>query len=197
MHTDLCSMRLINIKAFLGGEQMMSWGEKVDRRTKVLGFCDDEASKYAILSHRRSDTTKVDFEEMVNLARLDVEESDEIRGVLGYKKILDSCEQATKDGYEWLWIETCCIDKYSSVELSEATNSIMKTLVYAMRTSMTSPTTFSYSERHDGVPRFWQVDSTGDGSAKGGPSNFSTRTRNPIGGRSRKRYICGRGYKTL
>ena len=82
MHTDLCSMRLINIKAFLGGEQMMSWGEKVDRRTKVLGFCDDEASKYTILSHRRSDATEVDFEEMVNLARLDVEESDEIRGVL-------------------------------------------------------------------------------------------------------------------
>ncbi|KIM58836.1 hypothetical protein SCLCIDRAFT_1188627, partial [Scleroderma citrinum Foug A] len=29
-----------------------------------------------------------------------------------------------KDGYKWLWVDTCCIDKQSSAELSEAINSM-------------------------------------------------------------------------
>ncbi|KAI6138370.1 hypothetical protein BKA82DRAFT_58501, partial [Pisolithus tinctorius] len=33
---------------------------------------------------------------------------------------------AVKDGYEWLWIDTCCIDKRSSSELSEAINSMFR-----------------------------------------------------------------------
>ncbi|KIM66753.1 hypothetical protein SCLCIDRAFT_62188, partial [Scleroderma citrinum Foug A] len=44
----------------------------------------------------------------------------------GYRKILDSCEQARKDGYRWLWVDTCCIDKRSSAELSEAINSMYR-----------------------------------------------------------------------
>jgi len=44
----------------------------------------------------------------------------------GYQKILQSCEQAKKDGYKWLWIDTYCIDKRSSAELSEAINSMCR-----------------------------------------------------------------------
>ena len=47
-------------------------------------------------------------------------ERDEICQRDGYQKILQSCEQAQKDGYEWLWVDTCCINKQSSAELSEA-----------------------------------------------------------------------------
>ena len=118
------SMHLINIKAFLERERVISQGGKVDRQTKVLDFADEETTDYAILSHRRID--EVDYEEMVDLAKIDGEEQDKIRQRLGYRKILNSCEQATKDKYEWLWMDTCCIDKRSSAELSEEINSMYR-----------------------------------------------------------------------
>ena len=119
-------MLLINIKAFLEREHLMNQGMEVDRRTKVLEFRDDETTTYAILSHRWIDHTEVDYGEMVNLAKMDKAERDEIRGRLGYRKICDTCEQARKHQYEWVWIDTCCIDKRSSAELSEAINSMYR-----------------------------------------------------------------------
>jgi len=121
----LCSMRLINIKAFLERERLIREGKQVDRRTKVLEFGDDEVTEYAILSHRWIEQ-EVDYNEVVKLAKMDEEERNEIRQRDGYRKILQSCEQAKKDGYKWLWIDTCCIDKRSSAELSEAINSMYR-----------------------------------------------------------------------
>ena len=97
----------------------------MDRRARVLEFSDDEATEYAILSHRWI-AQEVDYGEMVKLARMAVEERDEIRQRDGYQKMLQSCKQAQKDGYEWLWVDTCCIDKRSSAELSEAINSMYR-----------------------------------------------------------------------
>ena len=119
-------MRLINIDAFLHREQLFHSGRQVERRTKVLEFHDDEATEYAILSHRWIDPTEVDYEEMVDLAKMNRQEQSEIRDRLGYKKIIDTCKQAKRDGYEWVWIDTCCIDKRSSAELSEAINSMYR-----------------------------------------------------------------------
>lgn len=45
---------------------------------------------------------------------------------LGYKKILFCGEQAARDGLEYFWLDTCCIDKSSSAELTEAINSMFK-----------------------------------------------------------------------
>lgn len=39
-------------------------------------------------------------------------------------KITKACEQARQDGYEYIWIDTCCIDKSNSSELSESINSM-------------------------------------------------------------------------
>ncbi|PIL34421.1 hypothetical protein GSI_03196 [Ganoderma sinense ZZ0214-1] len=39
-------------------------------------------------------------------------------------KIRDACRVAREDGYQYLWIDSCCIDKTSSSELSEAINSM-------------------------------------------------------------------------
>ena len=119
-------MRLINIDAFLQRERLFHSGRRVERRTKVLEFRDDEATEYAILSHRWIDSTEVDYEEMVDLAKVDRQEQDEIRGRQGYTKIVNTCKQAKQDGYEWLWIDTCCIDKRNSAELSEAINSMYR-----------------------------------------------------------------------
>lgn len=35
-----------------------------------------------------------------------------------------TCNQAKKDGLQYAWIDTCCIDKSSSAELQEAINSM-------------------------------------------------------------------------
>jgi hypothetical protein len=41
-------------------------------------------------------------------------------------KIVDCCQLALSSGYEYVWIDTCCIDKSSSAELSEAINSMFQ-----------------------------------------------------------------------
>ena len=121
----MCSMRLINVKAFLEREELIRQGKRVDRQAKVLEFGDDEVTEYAILSHRWIEQ-EVDYNEVVELAKMDEEDRNEIRQRVGYRKVLRSCEQAKEDGYKWLWIDTCCIDKRSSAELSEAINSMYR-----------------------------------------------------------------------
>ncbi|KIM51441.1 hypothetical protein SCLCIDRAFT_143259, partial [Scleroderma citrinum Foug A] len=100
-------------------------GGGVDRQTKVLEFADEEATSYAILSHRWT-RQEVNHEEIVDLAKMERNEQNEVCQRLGYQKILASCEQAKKDGFKWLWVDTCCIDKRSSAELSEAINSMYR-----------------------------------------------------------------------
>ena len=127
VNTDmhLCSMRLINVEAFLEREDLVRGGKRVDRRAKVFEFGDDEVTEYAILSHRWTEQ-EVDYNEIVKFAKMDEEERSEIRQRDGYRKIIRSCEQAKRDRYKWLWIDTCCIDKRSSAELFEAINSMYR-----------------------------------------------------------------------
>lgn len=44
----------------------------------------------------------------------------------GWLKIAKGCEIASINGFEWLWIDTICINKQSSAELSEAINSMFQ-----------------------------------------------------------------------
>ena len=41
-------------------------------------------------------------------------------------KVRNFCLLAEQHGYDWVWIDTCCIDKSSSAELSEAINSMFR-----------------------------------------------------------------------
>jgi hypothetical protein len=43
---------------------------------------------------------------------------------VGYDKVRETCSMAAADGFHYVWIDTCCIDKTSSAELSEAVNSM-------------------------------------------------------------------------
>lgn len=43
---------------------------------------------------------------------------------LGYAKIEGCCRRAVEQGVDYVWVDTCCIDKRSSAELSEAINSM-------------------------------------------------------------------------
>ncbi|KAK7462393.1 hypothetical protein VKT23_007992 [Stygiomarasmius scandens] len=42
----------------------------------------------------------------------------------GFQKIKNACKHALKYGFTWIWIDSCCINKESSSELSEAINSM-------------------------------------------------------------------------
>ncbi|KAF5368575.1 hypothetical protein D9758_002408 [Tetrapyrgos nigripes] len=70
---------------------------------------------YAILSHTW-DREEVTFQDMQNLRAA--------KRKAGYAKLSGACAHARKDNFEWIWIDTCCINKESSAELSEAINSM-------------------------------------------------------------------------
>jgi len=74
--------------------------------------------RYAILSH----TWGEDKEE---LSVRDLE-GDIGRDKAGFRKIGFCRDQAAKDKLEYLWVDTCCIDKSSSSELQEAINSMFQ-----------------------------------------------------------------------
>jgi hypothetical protein len=87
------------------------------RDLQVHNFASGKAPrKYAILSHTWD-------EEEVTLQDMEKGLGPTMKG---YLKLRNSCKRATKDGYEWIWIDTCCIDKTSSSELSEAINSMFE-----------------------------------------------------------------------
>ncbi|KAF9766283.1 hypothetical protein IL306_001337 [Fusarium sp. DS 682] len=73
---------------------------------------------YAILSHRWS-SEEVSLQQMMGHNPLPEESK-------GYRKIVDFCAKAKAEGFEYAWIDTCCIDKTSSAELSEAINSMFQ-----------------------------------------------------------------------
>jgi hypothetical protein len=72
--------------------------------------------RYAILSHTWG-TGEVSFQDMQDVKGKD-------KG--GYSKITSCCALAASDGWKYVWIDTCCIDKTSSAELSEAINSMFE-----------------------------------------------------------------------
>ncbi|KAK3902002.1 heterokaryon incompatibility protein-domain-containing protein [Staphylotrichum tortipilum] len=69
---------------------------------------------YAILSHTWGD-------EEVTFQEIGLPERHKKKG---FRKIRWCCQQAKRDTLEWAWVDTCCIDKTSSAELSEAINSM-------------------------------------------------------------------------
>ncbi|KAL2880281.1 hypothetical protein SGCOL_004330 [Colletotrichum sp. CLE4] len=85
---------------------------------KVIEFVTERPS-YAILSHTWGS------QEIV-LQDTEAEGGAPSSIKAGWKKIRGSCALALKDGFDWIWIDTCCIDKTSSSELSEAINSVFR-----------------------------------------------------------------------
>ncbi|KAE9976979.1 hypothetical protein EG328_002306 [Venturia inaequalis] len=71
---------------------------------------------YAILSHTWGEE-EITFEDVKR-------GKNYFENKKGYTKLEGCCRQAREDGYKWVWIDTCCIDKSNSVELAEAINSM-------------------------------------------------------------------------
>ncbi|CAN9392069.1 unnamed protein product [Alternaria alternata] len=75
--------------------------------------------KYAILSHTW-ENDEVLYEDMRDTPKSDWSAKK------GYFKIKKACAQALQDGCDFVWIDTCNINKDSSAELSEAINSMFR-----------------------------------------------------------------------
>lgn len=97
-------MRLLNIKTM-----------------QVVSFPNRQISDipdYAILSHRWG-PEEVTFHEMQN-------KPTGIYDKKGYEKIRKCCEIASSTGFEFIWIDTCCIDKTNKLELTSTLASMFQ-----------------------------------------------------------------------
>lgn len=80
---------------------------------------------YAILSHTwgAEEITFQDLERLPTLPKHSLTRAHVLQS-RGYYKVRKCCAQALEDGLKYAWIDTCCINKLSSAELSEAINSM-------------------------------------------------------------------------
>ncbi|PPJ54304.1 hypothetical protein CBER1_06144 [Cercospora berteroae] len=86
-------------------------------KLELVSFMGEDLPPYAILSHTWVEGQEVLFEDVK-------------AGTSGqraaYEKVKQAARLAEADSYDYVWIDTCCIDKSSSAELSEAINSVYR-----------------------------------------------------------------------
>lgn len=114
-----------------------------DQEDWIPRLCTHNGEPYAILSHRWLDhaDNEVLFANIEEVNRVSntpasitqetVINNQQYGGVLpsakpGFGKLQGAARQALSEGYRYVWVDTCCIDKGSSAELSEAINSMWK-----------------------------------------------------------------------
>jgi len=69
---------------------------------------DDGTPPYAILSHTWKEGQEVTFKDLMDGTG---------KSKAGYEKIRFCGQQAKRNGLQYFWIDTCCIDKSNNVEL--------------------------------------------------------------------------------
>lgn len=80
-------------------------------------FFNAQVPRYCVLSHRWGDD-EVTYQDVLN---------NTINTLAnGYKKIFGACQLARSRDYDWIWVDTCCINKESSAELQETINSMFE-----------------------------------------------------------------------
>jgi hypothetical protein len=87
-----------------------------DSDFSLVEFFKSTIPKYAILSHTWEED-EVTFEDLQK--RTSTKKA-------GYEKIRFCAEQANRDGLQYFWVDTCCIDKSNRAELTEAINSMFR-----------------------------------------------------------------------
>ncbi|KAI7769765.1 hypothetical protein LZL87_003255 [Fusarium oxysporum] len=85
------------------------------RTLELQEFSSENVPPYAILSHAWG-AEEVTFQ--------DWQKRQLAASKQGFLKIENACSQSLSQNLEWLWVDTNCIDKTSSAELTEAINSM-------------------------------------------------------------------------
>ncbi|KAK5097305.1 hypothetical protein LTR24_002352 [Lithohypha guttulata] len=93
----------------------------INARTLTFEEVEDDITtnlKYGILSHRWGEE-EVTYQDAISVGLQHIQKK-------GIKKIRAVCRLARLSGLHYAWVDTCCIDKSSSAELSEAINSMFR-----------------------------------------------------------------------
>ncbi|KAH0523838.1 hypothetical protein TsFJ059_008789 [Trichoderma semiorbis] len=146
-------MRLLNTKT-LQIEQFTNHGGYNTLLKKGADLIGKRATpRYAILSHTWGEG-EVIFQDM------DSKNRPAAMRKRGWRKLEDSCRRAAKDGFQYIWIDTCCIDKTSSTELAEAINSMFQwykesDLCYAFLEDCQGPLPYRTGSSSSPLPRWY------------------------------------------
>lgn len=98
--------------------RLLEYGNDGQLRVTADLVDEDAIPRYAILSHTwGAEADEVTFEDLVNNAG---------KGKSGYKKVQLCGEQAKRDGLQYIWIDTCCINKAKKAEHSLAIQSMFR-----------------------------------------------------------------------
>ncbi|KAF2729085.1 WD40 repeat-like protein [Polyplosphaeria fusca] len=114
---------------------------------------DEAIPPYAVLSHTwGTDSDEVTFDDLTRGTGMEKP---------GYEKIQFCAEQATRDGLEHFWVDTCCINQADSVELSQAITSMFDWYRNAARcyVYLSDVSGFSPNEHDTHVPP-WEAEFT-------------------------------------
>ncbi|KAK7446253.1 hypothetical protein VKT23_014458 [Stygiomarasmius scandens] len=101
---------------------------------------------YAILSHtwERREVTFQDIQDL-NVAKTKS----------GWSKVENACIHARKHDFRYIWIDSCCVDKTSSAELSEALNSMYQYYIDAEVCYVYLCDTSSTEDPRNPESKFW------------------------------------------
>ncbi|CAN9283507.1 unnamed protein product [Alternaria alternata] len=116
---------------------------------QLVSVSSDDPPPYAILSHTWADGQEVTYKELVDGTGKDK---------TGFGKIRFCSERAAADNLEYCWVDTCCIDKSTSDELSTAINSMFRwyqlaTKCYVYLSDVSVPDEITEAEA---FPTAWQ-----------------------------------------
>jgi hypothetical protein len=134
-------MRLLHARS----EERFRW-------TEDLGG--EKIPPYAILSHTWKEGQEVTFADLK-----DSENAVDVNGRIkeGYQKLRFCAEQAKRDGLDYFWVDTCCIDKANNTELSEAINSMFRWYQNAKKCYVyLSDVEYNISDTDDESSRRWK-----------------------------------------
>ena len=115
-------------------------------------FIGDDVPKYAILSHtwEKDEISLQEFQRLMDPDFADDPKTAVGKAKAGFIKIKGCVELAASRGMPFVWIDTCCIDKTSSADLTESINSMYRW--YA-----SSKVCFAYLVDVQPVPGFLQT----------------------------------------
>lgn len=86
---------------------------------KIDEFFENDIPQYSILSHTWGQD-EASFEQWT------ADPNPATSTKRGFMKALSACELSRRDGFQYTWIDTVCINKMNNVELTEAMNSMFK-----------------------------------------------------------------------
>ncbi|OJZ84693.1 hypothetical protein ASPFODRAFT_690172 [Aspergillus luchuensis CBS 106.47] len=148
----------------------------INARTYQLEeYLDSDIPEYAILSHTWG-KNEIFFQDLQALST-GSRYWDRVVGKEGFFKIKYTCQQAIRDGLDYAWVDTCCINKSSSVEISEAINSMFQ---WYMRSSKCYVYLSDIPSDYGEIPLSEQAGSSVEPARRRRPSKYDAMINGPF-----------------